>query len=64
MKSEIKEVNVYELIYKVTDINTACKHFTDNFMGICKLCIPSKKKKLYVKTTRFGSTQTYGLQLD
>jgi hypothetical protein len=43
MKSKIKEVNWYKLIYKVTDINTACKHFTDNFMGNCKLCIPSQK---------------------
>jgi hypothetical protein len=44
MKSKIKEVNWYELIYKATEINTACKNFTDNFMGICKLCIPSPKK--------------------
>ena len=43
MKSKIKEVNWYELIYKTTEINTACTNFTDNFMGICKLCIPSQK---------------------
>ena len=55
MKSKIKEVNWYELIYKATEINTACTNFTDNFMGICKL---------YEKTTRSGSTQTDGLQLD
>jgi hypothetical protein len=43
MKSKIKEVNWYELIYKATKINTACTNFTDTFMGICKLCIPSQK---------------------
>jgi hypothetical protein len=43
MKSKIKEVNWYELIYRATEINTACKNVTDTFMGICKLCIPSQK---------------------
>jgi hypothetical protein len=43
MKSKIKEVNWYELIYRATKINTACQNFTDTFMGICKLCIPSQK---------------------
>jgi hypothetical protein len=42
-KSKIKEVNWYELIYWATEINTACQNFTDTFMGICKLCIPSQK---------------------
>ena len=43
MKSKIKEVNWYELIYRATEINTACKNVTDTCMGICKLCISSQK---------------------
>jgi hypothetical protein len=39
----LMKVNWYELIYNATEINTACTNFTDNFMGICKLCIPSQK---------------------